>query len=775
MELLVGRARRRRWKAIFAAAAGVVATAASARAQISITKHSNTDWAIGNGDLNIVYSPTGGNITSVKIGSSANLLDPNNSQIYQETAGTPFGAGTQTFNDLIGPNDSYIDFWTTTASTGTTVNPITYSYHYVLFADDPDIVCYEVLNHSATDPATNVGQGQFIARFNTSLFNQSYQFNVGVNNPGAQTSTIPPTYPADGTPNSNTVDGTAGRTVTNATTDLTGSGLPGDWGSDFNTKYDYGSYYQFLQADTTYGSEYAESNIYTSIDTINGGPTHQDLMSTNLALIGFLSGHWGDANYAYVPTQGVNTTKLYGPFAFRFVPTDGESGAQLYQDAVNSMPTLVSDYDTDQELISNGYVPTTQRGSLEVTIANPAGWSSNIDDNTVVLSDQFKDFQESTQGSDYWAQISQNGTATINNITPGTYRMSIYELGQWGETRIDGIAVTGTKIAIPQNVQFTPQNFGTTVWTIGTPDRSAHEFLNGSNVSVSFVNNNAVGTPITNDGVTPGGDYRQYYGNYNYWEEEAELGHDGFVEYFATAVGSTPATNNPLDWIANQWGTFDPGIYDPANNTSNGYTAGYGPGGGEPAYVASGGGAATYAGLPWEINFTCTQAQLNSGQYVDLSVGLAANEGSLIVELNGHQEIWHYGNSSSDAMVRSGDSGTYQFLVFQFPTSDLNAASAEDQFTFSVSQSEGVMYDALRMEISNTGANPVVTGWNDYSYITGSNTQSYPNNALGLSTTEEFVPEPVGLGVVSWAGLVFLRRSRGRIKPTVGASRPYRS
>ena len=100
--------------------------------------------------------------------------------------------------------------------------------------------------------------------------------------------------------------------MTNATYDLTGSGLPSNWGSNFNTKYDYASYYQFLQADTTYGSQYAESNIYTSLDSVNSGPTHQDLMSTNLALIGFLSGHVGDANESYVPTQGVNTTRLLG-------------------------------------------------------------------------------------------------------------------------------------------------------------------------------------------------------------------------------------------------------------------------------------------------------------------------------------------------------------------------------------------------------------------------------------------------------------------------------
>ena len=129
-------------------------------AAITIQQISGTDWKIGNGDLNVVFDPAANKITSVAIGASSNLLDPSNSQLYPEFAGTPFGSGTQTSG--FQQSSNYIDFWTTTASTGTSTNPITYSFHYVMFNNDPNIVVYEVLNHSATDPATSVGQGQFL-------------------------------------------------------------------------------------------------------------------------------------------------------------------------------------------------------------------------------------------------------------------------------------------------------------------------------------------------------------------------------------------------------------------------------------------------------------------------------------------------------------------------------------------------------------------------------------------------------------------------------------
>jgi len=112
-------------------------------------------------------------------------------------------------------------------------------------------------------------------------------------------------------------------------------------------------------------------------------------------------------------------------------------------------------------------------------------------------------------------------------------------------------------------------------------------------------------------------------------------------------------------------------------------------------------------------------------------LGLAAAEGSVIATLNGQQLIWHYTNSS-DAMVRSGFSGTYQWVVFEWPTSALTAAGDSNELTLSVSQANGVMYDALRMEIANTTANPSTTGWHDYTFINSSTTtvanDTVPNN-----------------------------------------------
>ena len=47
----------------------------------------------------------------------------------------------------------------------------------------------------------------------------------------------------------------------------------------------------------------------------------------------------------------------------------------------------------------------------------------------------------------------------------------------------------------------------------------------------------------------------------------------------------------------------------------------------------------------------------------------------------------------------------------------LNPAGQDNVLTFSVSQTQGVEYDALRMELTNNTADPSVTCWNDYEYL----------------------------------------------------------
>jgi autotransporter-associated beta strand protein len=742
MKRLTARMSRRATRG-FAAAATISAAVFSARpvlATITIDTHGNStsSWTISNGALTLDFNPGASHVDSVIIaGHSDNILDPAKSLFDEEFAGTPFGAGTQTFSYQQTAN--YIDFWTSNASTGTSTNPITYAFHYVMFNNDPAVQTYEVLTHSATDPATSVGQGQFLLRVDPAKFSTLYQVNTSPNNMGATTSQLPNTTALLSELNGNPTGYGDTVTVTNSMThatstfnprldlaevlDLNGdTNIESQLGRNFLNKYDYSSYEQFRAGATEVGPNYAVSTVVTSQESFTGGPTKQNLQFTNNILMQeFLSGHYGsgsvnpgDPGYSYVPTQGVNTTKLFGPYTFRITNVNGETPAQLYNDATNSASSYIPEFDQETTLIANGYVPRTARGSLQANISSSAGWSSNIDNNTIVLADNGVNFQESHQGFQYWQQIDTNGQATFTNVVPGTYRASIYQYGQWGETRYDGVQVTNGRIDTPQSLQFVPENFGTTIFTLGTPDRSSHEFLNGHFTS----------------GPYAGQDDRNYYGSYNYWQEMADLGNNGKVVYYGTAVPGHAATNDSNKWINNQWQTFDPNLYNPSNNlnaNSTGGTVGLYPSI-APAYV---GNPATYQGSPWEIHFATTAAQATGKNYVILSIGIAGAEGSLIVGLNGNTDIWHYTNNS-DPMIRSGLAGYYEWTAMEWPIADLAAAGSDNVLTFSVSTTDGVMYDAMRLELSAAGANPSVTGWHDYFYVnSGGNNAANADDSIG--------------------------------------------
>src|SRR5262249_34796025 len=178
----------------------------------------------------------------------------------------------------------------------------------------------------------------------------------------------------------------------------------------------------------------------------------------------------------------------------------------------------------------------------------------------------------------------------------------------------------------------------------------------------------------------------QQCGNSKSWADCAPNG--GAVVYYATPVGSVPATNDLSKWNYNQWHNFDPnlfaGVFNSADATTNGYQYIC------PAYV---GNCATAVVPDWQVHFTTDAPQQSQGKYVILSVGFAATESSVTVSLNGHPLVWHGFNlKNADAAVRSGLSGTFQWVVFQWDTSQLNPPGQDNVITLNVGRTQGVMY-----------------------------------------------------------------------------------
>ena len=715
-------------KLFLAAAAGLVLLAAwpapaqtGSSSTITIDTSNSNDWKISNGVLSVDWLPGDGRIFSMHWSAFPNqeLIDQTNRSkagakgFYMDNVGPGFSTPSNSY--YLDPAGRYIDWWVEwPAGTG---NAFTWSQHCVMFAGDPGVHIYFVLDHGPGDAAGSIGQIQWVMRGDLSQFTNTYSVNTGLSNLGA-TSVPMPNAVLFGTPD-------AGRNnVQDATTDLHGLNLPAGFRREFYTKYDYSSYEYLHRAEGVYGSTMAAWMVVPSSESLTGGPTKQDLIFTgNLLIMEAYSNHLDNQINFSVPANAV-MHRLYGPFYLHFnaFSSIDPTPASLYQEALTAGQMYASDYNMDTELVQSGYVPSTTRGEVQVKVTGTKGMALN--QAWAVLSDNQTNFQYSHAGDEYWVNIGPAGIANFHNVAPGTYRLSVYALDQWGELRQDGVNVAAGQTT-SVSVNLASENFSSDapIWTIGSADRSSHEFLHGQitnpiDLDTNFSDNYTarLGNSVQDD--------RQYWGNWNYWADFAST--LGAVNYYATPVGSTPATNDLSKWNYNQWHVFNPGlyagIYNPADDTHDGYNYIC------PSYV---GNCATTAVPDWQVHFTTTPDQQAQGQYVTLSLGVAAAESSLVVSLNENQLTWFgFNHKNADGAVRSGFSGTYQWVVFQWPVSALSAPGQDNIIDFHVSRTQGDSYDALRMEISNTSANPSVTSWNDYDYV-DSTTNTFANDGIG--------------------------------------------
>jgi len=671
---------------------------------VTLTQVSSTEWDANNGIISLSMNPQTFNITALKV-----TLNGTTTDWMDASYPSPFGHAIM-FYDLYSYNNpsgirgtttsgyhlagGYLDMWVDKPHIPGT-DPLDVENHWVIRDGDPSIHFYQVLRHTAADAATDFGaatvnfypSANAISRTDGSSL--LYMKNTGPNNMTVINETFPSTSFTASLLASN-----PGRQVQAETVDYTSTALgthvssPG-LNREFITKYNYSTYEQYRMAHGFVGSQNAFWWVAPSHETFMGGPTKQFLTGIQLE---YQSAHLGGQNITFA--AGEVSTRMYGPYYIRFNAFDSThtTADSLYDDATNSVASSLSFYDSEGILLANGYRALANRGSVQATIAS-TGWSSTTSKNVVVLSDNNTYMQESAKGYQYWGYADSTGHVTIPNVMPGTYRLTAYSLGTWGLYHIDNVAVGTTTKTVTGT--FAPRNFSTQapIWSIGWPDRSAWEFLHGHD--------------------SAGHDIRNYLGANNYWQDLAA--NSGKVVY---TVGTSAFQSV---WPFTQFKSFYPnlyaGVYGGSTSGINGYDYI------TPAYVITGAATqgttpAKFSGPPWEVHFKTTAAQLAQGSYVLVSINLAANDtSSLQVRLNGKHKgslLW-YPRLGSDPEQRSGVAGYNNYAVFQFNTADLNAAGTDNVLTLWGSGS--CMYDALKLEIGSTSADPAVSGWPEYDWL----------------------------------------------------------
>ncbi|KAJ7617816.1 galactose mutarotase-like protein [Roridomyces roridus] len=211
-------------------------------------------------------------------------------------------------------------------------------------------------------------------------------------------------------------------------------------------------------------------------DTFFGGPSHFDLMVDGIIYNKLSTGHGGAAS----PNVTTGFDRTFGPQFLYFNHGSNATLLELLADAEKyADPTWNAEfYDAIAPNVV-GYVPTSGRGSVSGKVALPDGASKVV----VALSANGVDLQDSAEdihAYQYWVEDVelQGGVFEIGRVKVGTYRLTVYATGIFGDFTLDDVVVeAGNMTAL--DVAWTADSAGTELWRIGTPDRSAGEFRNG--------------------------------------------------------------------------------------------------------------------------------------------------------------------------------------------------------------------------------------------------------------------------------------------------------
>ncbi|CAL1715934.1 unnamed protein product [Somion occarium] len=302
--------------------------------------------------------------------------------------------------------------------------------------------------------------------------------------------------------------------------------------SDYWTKYTFADN-QTNKAHGLYGAKpdgtpLAVWWVINQNDAYFGGPTHVDLTVDGIIYNKYSTNHGG----ATSPNITDGFDRTFGPQFLYFNQGKKASHLELLKDAqALADPAWNAEfYDTIAPHVP-GYVVSAKRGQFVAKVTLPEGASKPV----AVLSANGVHFQDSAVvpgAYQYWTDIKE-GEISLNRVKEGTYRLTVYASGVFGDYTQDNIVVKADCATTLNNVLWDAESAGTELWRIGTPDKTAGEFRNGFERDLTHPNQPAK--------------YRIYWGA---WD---------FPSQFPGGVNFTIGkSKEAIDWNYVHWSQYGP-------------------------------------------------------------------------------------------------------------------------------------------------------------------------------------------------------------------------
>lgn len=338
--------------------------------------------------------------------------------------------------------------------------------HHIIRAGEPGIHLATVFQHPPELHGFRSAQHRYVFYLDPELFT-----HVSV-----EDDPIGDAWRADATQQPTPAELAAAPVVMDATHDLgnVGSAYP----RRYYTKYDWATYMKDHVVHGFYGATHGIWAVTPNREAFSGGPVRQDLVlhqttSRPVLLVEPHATHYGSPPVRVAAGQAWE--KTYGPYFVYF--SEGDNPAKARAAALRYAHPDVHAAFYDRVALP-GWSPWSERSAVGGVVRVPG--ERTLTGAVAVLSDNGVDVQDSATGYNYWADLTPGGRFTIDDVRPGTYRLTVYKPGLWGEYVQDDVEVRpGGRVDLGR-LDWTPATNGRTVFQIGTPNRTSVEFRRGA-------------------------------------------------------------------------------------------------------------------------------------------------------------------------------------------------------------------------------------------------------------------------------------------------------
>jgi rhamnogalacturonan endolyase len=189
-----------------------------------------------------------------------------------------------------------------------------------------------------------------------------------------------------------------------------------------------------------------------------------------------VSNHHG----ATVPNITAGFDRTFGPAYYYFNHGSKTSTlADLRSDALKlSAPTWNTEFYNAVAQHVPGYNAPATRGVFKGRFTLPPKAKNGV----AILSVSGIDVQDNAathNAFQYWSKLGNDGAVEIPMVVPGTYRLTLYADGVFGEYFQDNIEIKGGSTNPTVTATWQETKSGKELWRLGTPDHSAGEYRHG--------------------------------------------------------------------------------------------------------------------------------------------------------------------------------------------------------------------------------------------------------------------------------------------------------